>query len=1024
MYVINFEYKTYCMKYRFLIRLIFTFCISLSTFVGFSQQSIADANDLKDYTNALKYYNSKAYAAAQKTFEKVKESANIGSNLKADAAYFEAMCAVKLNQPEADKKVLTFVEENPNSNKKNAAFFNVANYYFANKRPAYALKWFQKVNTDELSTENRKELNFKMGYALLVTNNLTQAKTKFLPLINDGKYGNDSRYYYGFISYKLEDYGIAESTLKEIADNDSYRAEISYYLLDISFKAGKFERCIKVGLELFPTIDRKLKSDVSKIIGESYFNLEKYAESIPYLKGYKGLKGKWNNTDFYQLGYAYYKQNDFENAINNFNKIIEEKNTVAQNAYYHLGECYMNLDKKSEALNAFKSASEMSFNKNIQEDAALNYAKLSYEEGNPFKPVPEVLQDYLKSYPASKAYSEINQLVVTSFLTQSNFEGALQFLAEKKSEENLKLSREVALYRGLQLFNETKYKNALPYFIESKKSEATIISQKAQYWEAESIYRLDNFKEALTKFIALNNSLKSKKSNDFDLITYNIGYSYFKLKEYQKASESFTSFLQQDPILNDVKYDALIRLGDSYFAITDYEKAIQTYKKVTDNFGLGADYAQYQIGMSYGFLEKNEEKITALKKVVNDYAVSNLKDDALYQLATTYTKLKDSKNANIAFDRLAEKHPKSIFLSRALLRQGLLYYNDNKNMESLMRYKEVAAKFPNSPEALEAVANARNVFIDEGNLEDYVNWMGTLKFINISNQELDNTTFAIAEKKYLNSKIGEDIIASLQKYLREFPKGKYSIKANYYLGDVLFKVKEYKKAKTYYEFIVNEDPSEYTEEALNKLALLYLQEGSFSEALPILDRLEQEAYISENILFAQSNLMKGYYESNAYDFAIEYAKKLLQRDKLEIQVANDAKTIIARSSIKTEDFYTAEEYYTEIEKTTNGELKAEALYYNAYFKNLQKEYEASNKIVQKLIANYASYKYWGVKSYVIMGKNYYGLKDVYQATFVLENVIKNFKEFEDIIADAQIELDTIKENEAKTNNSITPEKKN
>ena len=59
-----------------------------------------------------------------------------------------------------------------------------------------------------------------------------------------------------------------------------------------------------------------------------------------------------------------------------------------------------------------------------------------------------------------------------------------------------------------------------------------------------------------------------------------------------------------------------------------------------------------------------------------------------------------------------------------------------------------------------------------------------------------------------------------------------------------------------------------------------------------------------------------------------------------------------------------------------------------------------------------------------MGKNYYGLKDIYQATFVLENVIKNFKQYEDIIKEAKEELTKIKENEAKTNNSVTPQKQN
>ena len=89
---------------------------------------------------------------------------------------------------------------------------------------------------DYLSKEDKKELNFKMGYAYVVSNNLAFSKEKFLPLINDAKYGNDSRYYYGYIAYKLEDYGIAESTFKEIADNETYRVEISYYLLDISFQ--------------------------------------------------------------------------------------------------------------------------------------------------------------------------------------------------------------------------------------------------------------------------------------------------------------------------------------------------------------------------------------------------------------------------------------------------------------------------------------------------------------------------------------------------------------------------------------------------------------------------------------------------------------------------------------------------------------------------------------------------------------------------------------------------------------------
>ncbi|MEO9571304.1 MAG: tetratricopeptide repeat protein [Polaribacter sp.] len=1011
------------MRFVFIKKLLIRSFIILISVVGYSQQTVIDANTLTKYNDATKHFNDKAYAAAQKVFVNINKNAPLNSSLKSDAAYYDAICAVRLNQTDADKKILTFIAENPNSNKKNKAFYNIANYYFANKKAAYALKWFLKIDVDTLSKEDRKELNFKMGYCYLVSKNLILAKEQFLPLINDPKYGNDSRYYYGYIAYKLEDYGIAESTLKKIADNDTYRLEISYYLLDISFQAGKFERCVIVGESLLKTVKRKDRSDISKIVGESYFNLKKYAEAIPYLKAYTGKKGKWINTDFYQLGFAYYKQNDFKNAISNFNKIIDEKNYVSQNAYYHLGECYLNIDKKTEALNAFKTASEMDFNKKIKQDAALNYAKLSYEAGNPFKSVAEVLQDYLKAYPKSKEYEEINGLVISSFLHQQDYVGALEFLKKKKSKTNLALIPEISMYRGIQLFNEVKLKEALPFFIESKKADDVLIKEKAHYWKAETEYRLNNYKVALQEFITLKKGLQSK-TEELSLIDYNIGYSYFKLKNYTKATTYFESFLKINTIDSETKNDAFIRLADSYFATRNYKNAINYYTKVVDSFGSNSDYAQYQIGMSYGFIENNNAKIKALTKVVNEYQISTLKDDALFQLANTYTLLKNNEKAHFAYNRIIEKHPNSVFLPKVLVRKGLLFYKENKNFEALEKFKETASRFPNSPDAFEAVANARNVYIDEGNLDDYVNWISTLKFINITNSDLDNTSFAVAEKKYFESKNGDEIIDALTEYTRSFPTGIHKLKANYYLADILFKVKEFDRCIVHYEIVLEEEQNEYSEDALSKLSQIYLEKNLFNNALPLLDRLEQEAYTTENILFAQSNLMKGYYKTEAYELAAEYAKKILLRNKLDAKLENDAKIIIARTSFKNDDFYTAEEYYTEIERTATGELKAEALYYNAFFKNQQKEYTASNKVIQNLIANYSSYKYWAVKSYVIMGKNYYGLRDVYQATFVLENIIKNFKQFKDIIEEAEKELKSIKENEAKTNNSVTPIKEN
>ena len=1007
------------MKIRFLKNFAFLAFLTTSIISVSAQQTEMNANSFTAYNHAVKLYNNKAYAAAQKTFDEVAQNTPKNSNLKSDSEYYTAMCAIKLNQTEADKMVLNFVENNPNSNKKEKAFLNVGNYYFANKKAAYALKWYAKVNREVLSTENKKELDFKMGYAMLSTGNLKLARKKFLPLINDARYGNDSRYYYGFIAYKQADYDEAETHLTEIAKQASYKNEATYYLLDISFKDGRFEKCIEIGKKLLLNKKHKNRSDISKIVGESYFNLKKYNEALPYLRAYKGKRGKWNNTDYYQLGYTYYKQNDFENAVKNFNRIIGDQNDVSQNAYYHLAECYLYLEKKPEALNAFKSASEMDFDLKVKEDAFLNYAKLSYEEGNPYKSVAQVLQDFLIAYPKSPYYQEINQLVVTSYLYQQDYQGALDYLAKKRSKENRELTKEVSYYRGVQLFNTKKLQEAYSFLEAGTKASDNTIKASAMYWKAETDFQLSNFQKSLDGFNTFKKASGSSSIEEFQNIDYNIAYSYFKLKDYDNAAKYFSAFSSKAKEDNPILDDANIRLADCYFVTKKYTNAIAAYDKVIKNLGIGSDYAVYQKAISFGFLGDNSKKIDNLKELVANYEYTSLQDDALYQLASTYIATKNNAEAHKTFNSLITKYTRSSYIPRALLRQGLVYYNDNQNTEALTKFKKIVSSYPNSPEAREAFTNAKNVYVDLGQVDLYATWAKTVSFAKVTNSDIDNAAYEAAENKFLENNT-EKAIEGFTKYVNNHPNGLHALKANFYLAQLLSKTNLNDKAELFYKYVVDQSQSEFSEESLNKLSQIYLEKEDWEKATPLLERLEQEANYPQNILFAQSNLMKGYYQANLFKEAVGYAEKVLQKDKLDENVEFDAKIIIARSAFKTDDLITAEEYYNEVERNANGELKAEALYFNAYFKNQNKKYKASNKIVQKLIADYSTYKYWGVKSYIIMAKNHYGLKDAYQATFILENIIKNFKQFDDVILDAQKELTNIKNNEAKTNESVTP----
>lgn len=992
--------------------ILITFCCFIGILSSSAQKTEIQTNIDAQFHRAVTLYNNKAYSGAQRLFKEVSKNTS-KYNIKTDADFYDAMCAIKLNQTGADEKVLTFVKNHPYSSKKEKAFLNVGNYYFANRKASHSLKWYSKVDEKLLNQEEKKELNYKMGYALLVSNYLKDAKERFSHLLGDPRYGTDARYFYGYISYKQQNFGEAEDNLSQLADNETYKSKANYYLLDMAFKSGKFEKAVQIGEKILPTAEKKQKSDINKIIGESYFNLEQYEKAIPFLTEYKGKKGKWTNTDYYYLGFSYYKLEDYESAISQFNKIINGQNSIAQNAYYHLGVCYLKVDKKTEALNAFRNASEMDFDPIITVDADLNYAKLSYESGNPYQSAPEVLTAFLTKYSTSPHRAEIESLLVTSYLHQQDYQGAINYLNANKTPENTKLANEVSLYRGIQLFNEQKLKKALPNFITATGAENDTIQNKARYWTGETSYLLGNYENAITAFTTIDNT----SFDEAAALNYNIGYAYFKLKNYPKAAKYFEAFLNQNSTDNDLNDDASNRLGDAFYASKNYPEAIKAYEKVINEGGTGADYAQYQKAMSSGLAGDSDQKIKDLNLVIENYGDSNLKDDALFQLATIYTSKGNTKKANTTYNQLLSEHPRSSYAPSVLLRQGLLFYNQGNNKEALQKFKEVVAKYPNASEARQAVGNARNVYVDQGNVNAYANWVKNIDFVTVTNSDIDNTTYEAAENKFLENDT-DKAIEGFQTYLQDFPKGIHALKANFYLAQLLFNNKQQEEAIPYYGFVVQQEKNQFSEEALAKLSQLYLEKEDWDRGIALLERLENEANIDQNVIFAQSNLMKGYYNKKEFAKAIEYAEKVLSNTKVDQIVAEDAQIIIARAAIETKDYRTAEEYYTVLDETASGELKAETLYYKALFLNEAEAYEDSNQEVQNLIANYSTYKYWGVKSYIIMAKNYYALKDAYQATYILDNIVKNFTQFKDLVEEAKNELSTIKSKEAKTNESI------
>ena len=396
---------------------------------------------------------------------------------------------------------------------------------------------------------------------------------------------------------------------------------------------------------------------------------------------------------------------------------------------------------------------------------------------------------------------------------------------------------------------------------------------------------------------------------------------------------------------------------------------------------------------------------------------SHLKDQALFELANTYVNQATPKKALPYYSQLISEFPSSILVSKALLRKGLILYNRGDIQTALENLNVVAVNYPSTPEAFQAISTSRSIYIDLGQVERYAAWVQTLEYVGVTDTELDDATYEAAEKQYLDNNSSK-AIDLFNGYIARFSEGIHLLKAHFYLAELYYKSDLSANALPHYSFVCEQSTNEFTEASLLKSSEIALASKSVETALPLLTRLELESQTPQNRLYAQSNLMKTYFQLEDYDAAIRYSERILENSKTDVYVKTDAYLIIARAAMKTNNETKARLFYAQLKTVATGEMGAEAQYFEAYFNYLDGAHETSNASVQLLIKKFSSYKYYASKGLIIMAKNFQALDDVFQATYILENVIQNFTEFEAVTAEAKLELERIKTEAAKTNASI------
>ena len=147
----------------------------------------------------------------------------------------------------------------------------------------------------------------------------------------------------------------------------------------------------------------------------------------------------------------------------------------------------------------------------------------------------------------------------------------------------------------------------------------------------------------------------------------------------------------------------------------------------------------------------------------------------------------------------------------------------------------------------------------------------------------------------------------------------------------------------------------------------------------------------ENVLIRESiiSLFYCYKKIDDNDRLIEYAKEVVGMGKVDNELVNDARLIIANDNFDNSEFHLAKKDYQLISNQTQSEFGAEAMYQLAFLAFLESDYKKSEKIIFELVENYFS-DFFIAKSFILLADIYKEKNNLFQSKATLQSIIDNY----------------------------------
>jgi TolA-binding protein len=984
-----------------------------------SQQTYFITDPESTFKQAKEYYQkdnfSLAYPLLKELQSGLREKDFTGKALDyTEINYYTIACGLKQNDSTAVREAREFVSSADNESRSEMMSFQLAEYYFRKNDIATALPLYEKTSIDNLSNREIADLKFHQGYAYLTQNKLDKA----LPLMDairqmpkDPNY-YDANYYYGFIAFHNKHYPDALGAFRIVEDRPKYDRIVPYYIANIYLVQNQKEKAIEYAAAKIAKGGQYYESELRQLAGHGYYEEKEFAKALPYLEQYSRQAKEVSREDIYELAYCHYQLGNWNKAITGF-KQLDGNDSLAQNAMYLLGDAYLKTGQKSNARNAFLFCASNSSNPEQREIATFNYAKLSYELG--YQDVAlKGLKQYLKDYPSGKSAAEAKELLLAVLANTNNYSEALTLMdsLQGPSGSAKHLQARILYGRATELINDGMLISANELLDKALKSQGDpSVMPYINFWKGEISYRLNKLDDAIRYFFAYLATPASNGEVSPTNANYSLGYCFLKKENYRQA-QGFFEKVAKTPRINApaLEQDAYIRDADCYYMDRAFSTALSMYNKVLDYSWASSDYATIQKAMVVG-VNNGSEKINLLNGLIRKYPTSSLVGDANMEIANTYLANEQFREAIPYLKNVINAQGNEALKPRAYLRAGIAWYNLDNNKEALNQYNALLKQFPNSPEAQDALDNAKTVYVEEGRSEEYLNFAKNLG-VEVSASQEDQLAYQEAEVQFNNGNFPA-AAAKFEEYLKKFPDGKYALESNFYKSEIYFNQKDWNKAAPGYQAVADKVPNKFGEKALLQAARInffYLKD--YATAEKYFTKLKDFASSPENKMEAMRGLLRSQFELQQWTEAVDNANDLLGQKGLSTEDKLLANLTIAKSFQAKNQCDAAIPYYRAVASLSKAAYGAEARYQVAFCLFGENQLKEAEKMAFEVINKTGSYELWVTKAYLLLGDIYLREKDYFNAKATFQSVANNGKE-EDIRQEARKKLEEVVAEEKK-----------